>query len=92
MTLTKKERADILKACELVETSEGSMNSYSCIALGKSSSTYFSEDDPLVRKYTQFFLGEDYVSSWGFSDYWTEQGRSERVIAMLLFREAGGVV
>lgn len=76
-----KYRKALLKACEEVE------NEYaSCIAISRAypiPDKFALSNNPLVNKYCQFYFGEDYTVKWDFSSIWTEEGKSERVLALL---------
>lgn len=86
MTLTKKEKAAVRKAIQMVHDREVS---FSCDGLWAASGYSF----PLVRKYGKFF-GKHYGQSWWTFDRDDTRARdrvvNERLTALSLFLASGG--
>lgn len=79
MILSKKEKAQILRACEMV-SSDGCW--HCCPSLKRFG------DDPLAMKFCDFY-GRSISDSWWPLD---EEHKGVRIMALLLFREACGDV
>lgn len=90
--LTKKEKARIIDSCEKAET----IGDFSCLLLEYGFAGYYEdytrEETPermpeLVEKYADFY-SKSKERVWDFEHYTTDEGKHERIMAMLFFMEA----